>query len=208
MEKKWLMYILQIHENILVLNFIYHCYHNISMNNIVTCKWQSSMVFLGEWHLINVGWFPQNDDALAWNHFLCYWPSHGCIPLTKGQWWCVCVCVCVGGGLWCFVWCRGGGGLWCFISGKPKQTVEQTVNLPVSWDAFMFMWNHCNELPGHGSVHWVETWGIPCENCLKRAWWHQAINWTNIDLLSKVVCDIHLRAISHKVLWNLIYIYV
>ena len=73
-EKKWLMFILQIHENILVLNFIYHCYHNISMYSIVTCKWQSSMVFLGECHLINVGWFPQDDYVLAWNHFPVYWP--------------------------------------------------------------------------------------------------------------------------------------
>ena len=35
------------------------------------------------------------------------------------------------------------------------------------------------------------------------AWWHQAITWTKVDLSSKVVCGIHLRAIQQKVLMNL-----
>ena len=36
------------------------------------------------------------------------------------------------------------------------------------------------------------------------AWHHQAIAWTNVDLLSKVFCGIQLRAISQEVLMNLI----
>ena len=34
------------------------------------------------------------------------------------------------------------------------------------------------------------------------AWWHQAITWTNIDLPSKAICDIELKAISQEALMN------
>ena len=39
------------------------------------------------------------------------------------------------------------------------------------------------------------------------AWCHQAITWTNVDLLLMRFCDIHLRAISQRVpMINLLYI--
>ena len=47
------------------------------------------------------------------------------IRLTKGQW-----C-----GLWCFLWC------W-----PTPQMVEQTVKLPLIWDAIMLMWCHYSGL--------------------------------------------------------------
>ena len=36
------------------------------------------------------------------------------------------------------------------------------------------------------------------------AWWQQAIIWTNVDLSSKVFYGIHMRAILHEMLMNLI----
>ena len=35
-------------------------------------------------------------------------------------------------------------------------------------------------------------------------WRHQAITWTNVDLLSKLFCGLHLRAVSQDLLMNLI----
>ena len=48
--------------------------------------------------------------------------GHWWIPLTKAN----------RKELWCFLWCM------------PKETVEQTVELLVIWDAMSVMWCHCN----------------------------------------------------------------
>ena len=42
--------------------------------------------------------------------------------------------------------------------------------------------------------HWRREWSA--------AWRHQAITWTYVDVLSKVSCVIHIRAISQEVLMN------
>ena len=58
---------------------------------------------------------------------------------------------------------------------------------------------HCSLVTPYGDIelsqYWPRKWLF--------AWRHQAITWTNIEL-SKVFCGIYLRAISQKVLINLI----
>ena len=42
------------------------------------------------------------------------------------------------------------------------------------------------------SQHWFRYWLV--------AWWHQAITWTSVDILSLGFCSIHLETISEEVL--------
>ena len=65
-------------------------------------------------------WRLWHDDAIKWKHFPRYWPfllgkstGHRWIPLTMAS----------------------DTELWCFLWSAPKQTVEQTLETPVIWDA-------------------------------------------------------------------------
>ena len=64
-----------------------------------------------------------HDDDIKWNQFLRYWPcvreptGHRWIPLTK----------------------TSDAELWCFLWTTPKQTVEQTIEMPVIWDAVVLI---------------------------------------------------------------------
>ena len=59
---------------------------------------------------------------------------------------------------------------------------------------------HCGLVMPHGNIDLCQLW---IRKSLV-AWWHQAINWTYVDLPSKVFCGIHLRVISRDMLMNLI----
>ena len=59
---------------------------------------------------------------------------------------------------------------------------------------------HCGLVMWYGNIdlfqHWIRKSLV--------AWWHQAINCTNVDLPSKVFCGIHPRVISRDMLMNLV----
>ena len=71
--------------------------------------------WVGRW----VGTWASHDDVIKWKHFPRYWPferespGHRWIPLTKSS----------------------DEELWCFLWSAPEQTVKQTIETPVIWNA-------------------------------------------------------------------------
>ena len=63
--------------------------------------------------------------------------------------------------------------LWCFLWSASEHTIEQTIEMPVIWDAIAIITSHCNDWR-----LWTRYWLV--------AWWHPAITLTNIDSLSTV----------------------
>ena len=58
--------------------------------------------------------YPDHNDLIKWKHFPRYWPLvRGIIRQTK----------------------TSVAELWCFLWSSPEQTVEQTIETPVIWDA-------------------------------------------------------------------------
>ena len=64
-----------------------------------------------------------HDDVIKWKHFPRNWPfarestGQRWIPLTKAS----------------------DAALWCFLWSPPEQTVEQTSEMPVIWDAIVLI---------------------------------------------------------------------
>ena len=69
------------------------------------------------WHLIFAPFLPHikhwiHDNVIKWTHYPRYWSLCEGSP-HKGQW----------------------RGVWCFLLSAPEQTVEQTIEMLVIWDA-------------------------------------------------------------------------
>ena len=64
-------------------------------------------------------WKHHRDDVIKWKHFPSYWPFVGDFT---GHWWIPSAKA-------------SGAELWYFLWSAPDQTVEQTIETPVIWDA-------------------------------------------------------------------------
>ena len=93
-------------------------------------KWKTANTLTG---LI---WFIYHDDVITWPHFLNYWPFvlgilEGYWPFVLGIHWLPADSQHKGAVMWSF--------------DVILTSFEQTVELPVTWDASTSMWRHCND---------------------------------------------------------------
>ena len=69
--------------------------------------------------------FPFDDDVIMWRDFVC--------EESTGHWWIPPQRV-------------SNAVLWCLPCCQFEEAAEQTIKLPVIWDALALMWCHCNVL--------------------------------------------------------------
>ena len=109
---------------------------------------------------------------MIWKHFVHYWPFRGWIFLTEGQ------------------WCDPFMFLWC----DPEQTVDQTVELPVIWDAMPFIWCQCNAYDS-----WFLEHKLAEEALLPYKLEHEIINTSTTKIYYIVIMSI---MIHFTILWG------
>ena len=91
--------------------------------------------------------------------------------------------------------------LWSFSWGITQQTVEQTVILPVIWDAITVMYPHCNitDMYAKGPIRYLScNWSSISFHQYSNFWITYMSSWSSISTKHPLKCLLNMKQIH----WN------